>query len=608
MLGQSLEQMRKDLRLMPTQALIQYKQNPSKQAIDGMPLDMLAGLELSRRAQLQQEQVAKMAPNPQQMPTVTDQAAMGLAGMAQQPVPQMPGAPTQFQSAPQAAPQPPPQQAVPQQMAQAPQPPALPPQPTQQQSQNLATGGITSLGEMQDARDQGGLPGMFAEGQPVQMMARGGIVAFKDNKNQPVDVNMSTSDPMGSGFSETAGATEGDYDTRTMLEKLFNYPRPTKAREDVIRQERGKPAVESAPPASAPVPTSPAITDVPDKTNMADLLKQLGGGGSGASRFKDLQKQIDDFKKPTDAETEYQRLTKEQMDAIRNRQSPEVSEADRKRIIDEQFGQNQKTSSPYYAKMQGLIDEERAATKDRYADSASNARLRLGLGLLGSRAPGFGQALSEAATPAMDYYDRAQELQAAANAKTRQADMDLVKARMSDEKGDREAAQRYFDSYQKNRREAEAYELQRSSTLINAQKGIVDTEGKRERAGMGLQMGMERLGSQIENNSLRNQIAIAKLMGGNQPKSLTVSENLAITKRVDEPFGNSTSPQFLKYVGAQYIGGAEQLVLDLKNKHVTMNQLQPFVEIAKQRYRRDLIGQTNRASGNQIPTMDSLEQ
>jgi hypothetical protein len=42
MIGQSLEQMRKDLRLMPTQALMQYKQNPSKQAIDGMPLDMLA--------------------------------------------------------------------------------------------------------------------------------------------------------------------------------------------------------------------------------------------------------------------------------------------------------------------------------------------------------------------------------------------------------------------------------------------------------------------------------------------------------------------------------------------------------------------------------------
>jgi len=108
MIGQSLEQMRKDLRLMPTPALMEYKKNPGKQAIDGMPMDMLAGLELSRRAQLQQEQVAKMAPNPQQMPTVVDQAAMGLAGIAQQPTPQMPGAPTQFQSS---APPPPPQAA-----------------------------------------------------------------------------------------------------------------------------------------------------------------------------------------------------------------------------------------------------------------------------------------------------------------------------------------------------------------------------------------------------------------------------------------------------------------------------------------------------------------
>ena len=71
-IGPSLEEVRKDLRVIPTQNLMQYKQNPGKQAIDGIPMDMLAGLELSRRAQIQQEQLAKNAPNPQQMPTVVE--------------------------------------------------------------------------------------------------------------------------------------------------------------------------------------------------------------------------------------------------------------------------------------------------------------------------------------------------------------------------------------------------------------------------------------------------------------------------------------------------------------------------------------------------------
>ena len=145
-IGPSLEAIRKDLRLMPTPALVQYKQNPTKKAFDGVPMDMLAGLELSRRAQLQQEQLAKTAPNPQQMPTVVDQAAQQLSGMPQQGMPPqgMPQQAPQFASAPpQQAPQQAPQQ-PPQQQAQAPQAPQQPMQPTQQQPQKLAVGGIAS--------------------------------------------------------------------------------------------------------------------------------------------------------------------------------------------------------------------------------------------------------------------------------------------------------------------------------------------------------------------------------------------------------------------------------------------------------------------------------
>ena len=619
MIGQSLEQMRKDLRLMPTPALMEYKKNPNKQAIDGMPMDMLAGLELSRRAQLQQEQMAKMAPNPQQMPTVVDQAAMGLAGIAQQPTPQMPGAPAQFQSsappappqaAPQGAPQGAPQAAPPQQMAQAPAGPQMPTQPTQQQPQKLAAGGIASLGDMQMQRDQQPPSplDMSGAGQPL-MMARGGIVAFQNNPNQPVDADMPSEEDevlarnTGAAFGiyPSAGKRNRDTSTPDQRRAMENYRprRPTGAQQLEYDRERNMAEVNAQPTANSFKGVDP--TDVMiekgggGNANIAAILKQMGGGGGGFDMSK-MQGMIDRYMKPTEQETAYQTLVKDEMERVRNRQSPEVSEADRKRIIDEQFQQNQATSRPYYEKMQKMLDDESAATKARYADKDADAMIRAGLRGLSSRKPGM-QGFFEGVTEGLDYHDKVSELESSANRANRQANMDLIKSRMSDEKGDRDAAQRYFDSYQKNKRDAETYEMQRSNILINAQKGLVDVEGKRERAGMGLQMGMDRLGAQMENNSLRNQLGLMKLMGGNQPKALTVNEKLALEKRVGEVFGNPTSPEFQKYVGANYTGGPEQLALDLKNKRVTLDKLQPIIDRAKKRYVENLVGGTRSSSG-----------
>jgi hypothetical protein len=582
-------------------------------------MDMLAGLELSRRAQLQQEQMAKMAPNPQQMPTVVDQAAMGLAGIAQQPTPQMPGAPAQFQSsappappqaAPQGAPQGAPQAAPPQQMAQAPAGPQMPTQPTQQQPQKLAAGGIASLGDMQMQRDQQPPSplDMSGAGQPL-MMARGGIVAFQNNPNQPVDADMPSEEDevlarnTGAAFGiyPSAGKRNRDTSTPDQRRAMENYRprRPTGAQQLEYDRERNMAEVNAQPTANSFKGVDP--TDVMiekgggGNANIAAILKQMGGGGGGFDMSK-MQGMIDRYMKPTEQETAYQTLVKDEMERVRNRQSPEVSEADRKRIIDEQFQQNQATSRPYYEKMQKMLDDESAATKARYADKDADAMIRAGLRGLSSRKPGM-QGFFEGVTEGLDYHDKVSELESSANRANRQANMDLIKSRMSDEKGDRDAAQRYFDSYQKNKRDAETYEMQRSNILINAQKGLVDVEGKRERAGMGLQMGMDRLGAQMENNSLRNQLGLMKLMGGNQPKALTVNEKLALEKRVGEVFGNPTSPEFQKYVGANYTGGPEQLALDLKNKRVTLDKLQPIIDRAKKRYVENLVGGTRSSSG-----------
>ena len=88
-----------------------------------------------------------------------------------------------------------------------------------------------------------------------------------------------------------------------------------------------------------------------------------------------------------------------------------------------------------------------------------------------------------------------------------------------------------------------------------------------------------------------------KLMGGNQPKPLTINEKLSLEKRVGEVFGNPASPEFQKYVGAAPNG--KQLLVDLKNGRVKPDnpQFQTIVENAKRRYAQDLMGGTRSSSG-----------
>lgn len=667
MIGQSLEQVRKDLRLMPTPALMQYKQNPGKQAIDGVPLDMLAGLELSRRAELQQSQIAQMAPNAQ-MPTVVDQQAMGLMGMAQQPAvnPAMPGQPPQFaaQQAPQpqapAAPQGAPE-AAPQQMAQAPQPQGMqmPMQPTQQQPKKMAVGGLASLGDMQDARDQGmAPPGMYPAGQPVMRLARGGIVAFQNNSDQPVDANMPSTDTR-SQFRRDVGSVI-DRLTPTEEEQRFQrflqerrrqgapiqyllspaeeYQRNKAVREFIndnpqafstpeARQRfmadpqafisgfgKTTPPAADAGTAASGAPSAPGAAGPvkPEDITVTQggggggldinkLIAQFGGRGGGGFDSKKIQEMIDKAMAPTPNETAYQTLVTSEMERIRNRPSPEVSEAERQRIIKEQFDQNQALSKPYYERMQQMLGQEREDIKARREEAASNARLRLGLGLLGSRAPTLGEGLKEAGVPALEVMERADELTAQARAKNRQAEMDLVKSRMADERGDREAAQRYFDSFQRNRREAETYEIQRANMLINAQKGVVDIEGKRERAGMGLQLGLERAAAQAENAGLRQQLGLMGLaarLQGQGPKMPTVGEVATLERLADAKIAPGT-PEFMQYVGKLYKGGATQLKADLENKRVQPGDpgFQSIVQQARKNFMNDVLGRTSRAQG-----------
>ena len=614
MIGQSLEEIRKDLRLMPTPALMQYKQNPGKQAIDGVPLDMLAGLELSRRAELQQAQIARMAPNAG-MPSVIDQQAMGLMGAPQAPAvnPAMPGQPPQFAAQP--APQPP--QAPPQQMAQAPAPEQpqgmqMPMQPTQQQPKKLAVGGLASLGDMQDARDQGmPPPGAYPPGQPVMRMAGGGIVAFADNKDQPVDADMPADNrsqfrkDIGS-FIESLQEKPEDEKWRRFVQERQQAGAPIqyflsssdeyKQNKEVsnfikdnpeafkdpanraafMQDPRGFMSTYQKPGAPKPVPVpgeAPAkadetkITQVPD-TGVDALIKQFGGGFKLPPRSAEQTAAINEANAV--------------LTAAKALQSPEVPEADRERIIEEQFRKNQATTKPFYDRMTRLLEEERAATKERFASKDADAMIRAGLHGLSARKPGM-TGFFEGVTQGLDYHDRISELESTAMIKNRQAEMDLMKAQMADEKGDRKAAQDYFDSYQRNKREAYAAQVSSLNLRVQAAKVPADIANQEERLGM-----------QMQNLNLRQQLGLANLaarqQGAGQP---TISEVTQINKAREAAFAPG-SPTALKYFGK--LPGGDRVVADIKAGRLKpgMPQYDKALEDAQRIWYRETYGGARR--------------
>jgi hypothetical protein len=226
-----------------------------------------------------------------------------------------------------------------------------------------------------------------------------------------------------------------------------------------------------------------------------------------------------------------------------------VSEAERQRVIKEQFDQSQAQSRPYFEQLQQMINEGLAADKKRHATKGADAMIRAGLHGLSAGKPGM-QGFFEGAIKGMDYYDKAQELEAAANAKSRQAQMDLLKARMADEKGDREAAQRYFDSYQKNLRDKAVYEMQRDNAMVQASAGAVNIEGKRDRAILAQQGLLEKNQHANDIKLLQLELANARAAAANasaaaraeERRMPTLETQLRLQEHIDRRFGVPGGP------------------------------------------------------------------
>jgi len=607
-MGPTLEETRRDLRYMPTQYLTQVVQTPNDRVIGDIPLKTLAGLELSRRAQMQNELAAMNAPNPQ-MPTVMDSTVQSLSPQPQQPMPPqgMPPAPPPQQAAPQ--PQQPPQQQQ--------QPPQAKPNPIM------------------------GLPAM----QGPKKMAGGGIIAFAGPEGSEVPKDEEATSPIGDMLRDLLRGPEKDGRNAREIEweaaktnpnTWFNLttamtPSQRKAASEkaaALRKEaegiRGTSIPEAVKADAKKDEGNPKIIKAPDQVSglaeLARIAGGIGGGGgfggrgSGGSELSAAAKRLADFsERETPEQQAYRASALKRAQEFENYKSPAMSEAQREAFIDEKFRKNQEYSKPHFDMMQKLIDEEKAANNAGKESEFYQMLGKMGGALMSSRGA-FGPALGRAVSEGIDYSDKADAARAAAERLRRQAQMDLLKARMLDEKGDRQGALTELANHDRALKDAAKFDLDAKKASTEMLKDVAGADTKRQIEGAKLSNAFDiasmRNQHALEKAGLTSQMGLMNLalrMQGREDKNLpTISDVAKAEELADKKFMDfKRSPEAMKYISSMEELGGDNLL-----KAVNMGTMKPdnpkFLaakEAAKKAYIKDLLKGTRTSGGGSGVTM-----
>ena len=630
-MGPTLEETRRDLRYMPTQYLTQVAQSPNDRVIGDIPLKTLAGLELSRRAQMQNELAAMNAPNPQ-MPTVLDSTVQTLSPQPQQPMPQQGMMPPQQpqQPMPQQGmpPAPPPQQAAPQPQ----QPPAPPPQPQQQQRQPPQAKPNPIMG----------LPAM----QTPKKMAGGGIIAFagpegsevpkteeatsalgdmlrsflrgpeKDGRNareienQAAQINPNTWFNLATAMtpSERAARTEKAAGLRKEAESIRGTSVPPAVKDDAKKDE-GKPEIIRAPDRASGL------------ANLARMGGGIGGGGGfgGPSREESaLRTQLlEGLNKQGPAQTEYIANARRMANELETARSPALSEEQRDALEDKQYSKYQARSKPHFDMMQKLLDEERAANNAGKDSEIYQMLGKMGGALMSSRGA-FGPALGRAVGEGIDYSDKMDAARATAERLRRSAQMDLLKARMADEKNDQKSAQEYINEH--DRKIQAAFKIQQESKI-----GAMNIRGKSADLEAGDERSRERVLNQLAisdaNNAARAAIAGANqqnaalrmqlgLAGLQQKREVSPMEKMKIKSAINEMFSDPfKDSDAIGYIQAVKGNRGANLLAKIKSGELKPKDamLDPVMAEARQIAYSDFLSGTSKGGGGSgVQSFDSF--
>jgi hypothetical protein len=445
--------------------------------------------------------------------------------------------------------------------------------------------------------------------QGPKKMAGGGIIAFAEGSKEPIPSQYA-------GWENLVLGSDKEQPENKDFSPLVDpraYPRPPKeekkvppAVKDDAKKDEGKPKIQN----------------VPDPDNgIAALMRMAGGmgggrggGGSGSSKEdNELRQMIINGVPMGPAQKSYMQNVDRLAPQLESSKAPVLSDAEASAIEARKFKEYQERSKPHFDMMQKLIDEEKAANNAGKESEFYQMLGKMGGALMSSRGA-FGPALGHAVGEGIDYADKADAARAAAERLRRQAQMDLLKARMADEKDDQKSAQAYIAEHDRKIRDAYKIEQEGKIAAITARKGAADLEAgderSRERGIAALAVSDARRAADLaraagtqESNMMRLQMA---LMKANQMERPTTADKIKVDERADQIFMNPMrSPEAMKYIAGMKDLGGDNLL-----KSINMGIMKPddpkflaVVEAAKNAYKKDYFQGTRTSGGSPGVTM-----
>jgi hypothetical protein len=484
--------------------------------------------------------------------------------------------------------------------------------------------------------------------QAPRKMAGGGIIAFNGEKDSEVPPAEEATSALGDMLRSFLRGPEKDGKNAREIEweaakanpnTWFNLatamtPSQRKAASEKaagLRKEAEEIRGTSIPPAvkddAKKGEGKTEIIRAPDRASgIADLARMgggIGGGGGfgGPSREESaLRTQLlEGLNKQGPAQTEYIANARRMANELETARSPALSEEQRDALEDKQYSKYQARSKPHFDMMQKLLDEERAANNAGKDSEIYQMLGKMGGALMSSRGA-FGPALGRAVGEGIDYSDKMDAARATAERLRRSAQMDLLKARMADEKNDQKSAQEYINEH--DRKIQAAFKIQQESKIgaMNIRGKMADLEAGDERSRERTLSKLTELDQKREisdiKNAAANQIAMAKYGAQLENSRLkgrpTIAEHYKMQEQADALFANpfqGRAAAYLALVGDEGKNAIRKVeMMGMKPQEALKDvKIASAVEKAKAAYINDVLRSTNRVNASSSSVRDGNE-
>jgi hypothetical protein len=380
-------------------------------------------------------------------------------------------------------------------------------------------------------------------------------------------------------------------------------PAQSEAVKEDAKKDEGKLEIIRSPNRSSGIAGLPATTGARPSSEESELRKQLLTG----------------FGKQGPAQTEYIANARRVANELETARAPALSEAQRDALESKKYREYQERSKPHFDMMQKLIDEEKAANNAGKESEVYQMLGKMGGALMSSRGA-FGPALGRAVGEGIDYSDKMDAARATAERLRRGAQMDLLKARMADEKNDQKSAQEYINEHDRKLQAAFKIDQDLKVGAMNIRGKMADLEAgderNMERVLGQLAVADERSASRAKELALKQELAMAKYgaqLAGNSLKGLpTIAEHYKMEEAADSLFANPFQGRAAAYLsnvgpeGKNYI--AKVQMMGMKPQEALKDPaIAAAVQKAKAAYINDVLRSTNRVNASSSSVRDGNE-